>query len=72
MSRQYTVQEISRTTTYQGFDYRFNPRPEFIALMQTDDTVEPVALESDNTNGLAVYCEDYPHHKILGVYKLHE
>ena len=53
MMRQYAIQEIGKQTTYQGFDYRFHPAPTFIALVQTDDVVEPVALESNDTTGLA-------------------
>lgn len=59
---------------YQGFDKSFHPRPEYVALVQVEDTIEEFALDTPKARAVLesfLEDEDYYHgSKIIGCYVL--
>lgn len=69
--RTFTIVSPGRRIKYLGWDRRMSPLPDTIALIQDEDNVNILALDTPPIlDGVLEYIEDNPCKTLLGVYKL--
>lgn len=69
--RTFIITSPGRQIKYLGWDRRMSPLPGHIVLLQDEDSVDILALDTPPIlDGVLEYIEDNPCMTLLGVYKL--